>query len=136
MSPTVNGALGPLLLQNVSGSFAREAKPSETVRTIVKWQEIPAVAFERARIRPKEIAGIFQKSASWVSRALRGLERLGWSDDLANVQDKQFWSEVVEMICAFHGIEPPGVSAQDLEFMRIGRAACELQSQIARSVSR
>jgi hypothetical protein len=126
---------GPLLLQRVSGSFAHEAKPSETVRTNVKWEDIPQLAIERARLEPKDVAGRMSKSRSWLSRALRGLEKLGWND-IGQVNDPEFYRWMVTLILEAHGLEAPGASAEDLEFQRIGRAHVELHRQIAKAMSR
>lgn len=121
-------------LQKVSGSFAEKAKPAETARTIVKWDDIPETAFDSARLQRKVVAAEMGKSKSWLSRALRGLEKLGWCD-LAVINDKKFWTEVVVMILEYHGIEPPGASAQDLEDMRIGRAYREAHQLVQRSLN-
>jgi hypothetical protein len=47
-----------------------------------------------------------------------------------------FWAEMVELILKFHGLAAPGLSPQDEEDRRIGRAYRELQQQVARSVQR
>jgi hypothetical protein len=47
-----------------------------------------------------------------------------------------FWREMVELICEFHGLQPPGMTADDMEALRIGKAQIELHRQIAKAVSR
>lgn len=48
----------------------------------------------------------------------------------------EFWSEMIDHILEFHGLSSPGLSPQDEEDRRIGKAYRELQHQVARSVGR
>lgn len=122
-------------LQRVSEPFATEAKPSETGRKKVSWQQIPEDAMTRAGMRRQVVADAMGKSQSWLSRALRGFEKLGWID-LGGITDREFWAQMIDAICEFHCIEPRGLSAQDQEYMRIGKAFVDLQQQTMRSAQR
>lgn len=47
----------------------------------------------------------------------------------------EFWREMLDLICEFHGISV-GLSAQDEEDRRIGRAFREVQAMVQRSLGR
>jgi hypothetical protein len=135
MEPTLPALIGAVPLQRVTEPFATEAKPSVTPLQKVKWEDIPQIAFDKSRLVAKVVAEDMGKSKSWLYRAFKGLEKLGWLD-LEVIKDKEFWREVVELICQAHGIEPPGMTADDMEALRIGKAQIELHRQIAKAVSR
>jgi hypothetical protein len=135
MEATLPALIGAVPRNKVTEAFAPEANPSVTARQSVKWEEIPEIAFDRARLERKRVADEIGKSNSWFCRALKGVQKLGWID-LGAIKDKEFWREMVEMICAAQGIEPPGMTADDMEALRIGKAQIELHRQIAKAVSR
>jgi len=54
----------------------------------------------RSGISQKAAAIAMGKSESWVSRALRGTEKLGWSD-LGALEDPAFWQEVIQLAVEF-----------------------------------
>jgi len=119
----LNLPVAPLL--KVSGSFAGEAKPSEHPRKSFAWADIPEIALKAARVDRKVAAGAMDKSQSWLSRALRGLEKLGWLD-LGAIDSKEFWRELVDLILDYHDLPSPGMSAQDREDIIVGRAFREM----------
>jgi len=110
----------------------RVTQHSVTPRHSVTWEEIPERAFDSARLERKATASDLGKSLSWFCRALKGVDKLGWSD-LGVITDKTFWQEMVDMICLVHDLPPRGLTAQDEEFRRIGKAYCELQAMVARA---
>jgi hypothetical protein len=135
MKNSLQMSLRDVHLHKVTDNFAEEAKGCVTERHGVTWSEIPESSFDAARLQRKVVADDMGKSNSWFCRALKGIEKLGW-DDFVVIQDKRFWQEIVDKICLFHDLPPRGTTAQDLEYIRIGKAFVELQQQAQRSVGR
>lgn len=131
----LSGLIGAVPRQRVTEPFAAEAKLSVTTLQKVKWEEIPQIAFDRARLEAKVVSDDMGKSKSWLYRALKGLEKFGWLD-LGAIKDKTFIREVAQMMLEHHGIEPLGLTAEDLRYMRIGKAYCELQAMTQQAVNR
>jgi hypothetical protein len=135
MEATLPALIGAVPRNKVTESFAPEAKPNVTARHSVKWEEIPEIAFDRARLERKRVADEIGKSNSWFCRALKGVEKFGWID-LGAIKDKEFWREMVELICEFHGLQPPGMTADDMEALRIGKQQIELHRRIVQAANR
>jgi hypothetical protein len=75
---------------------------SERVRALKDaWQAIPGRALQQSRISTKAAAIAMGKSESWVSRALRGIEKLGWRD-VGAIDDPAFWDEVINLMVEYH----------------------------------
>lgn len=113
--------LPPAPLQSDSRSFG----PSETPRKSLKeWEEIPAKALGRSGISNKAAAIAMGKSESWLSRALRGIEKLGWSD-IGAIEDPAFWHELLQLSAEFHDIAF-GSNEQARKDAEVGRRVREV----------
>lgn len=127
MKNSMQRALGPMELQSVTPGDA----PSETSRKSLKdWNEIPARALGRAGLSQKAAAIAMDKSESWLSRALKGLEKLGWSD-IGMIDDPAFWGELLQMMAEYHDVAF-GANEQARADADVGRRVRELFAAIAR----
>jgi hypothetical protein len=93
-------------------------------------------ALGKAGISAKTAAGDMGISESQLGDQLNGREKYHLSFWRMHGLPREFWIELVDLIIAFHDLEPRGVSSQDLEYIRIGKLECEKQALIARAVSR
>jgi DNA-binding Lrp family transcriptional regulator len=89
-----------------------------------EWGEIPAKALGRSGVSNKAAALAMGKSESWLSRALRGLEKLGWSD-IGAIEDPAFWGELMQLMAEFHGIAF-GHNEQARKDSEVGRRVREI----------
>jgi hypothetical protein len=128
MSPSIQLTTGPMELQRVG-----HASPSHP-KSVGDWRALVARAFGAAGLTQKEAASRLDVTQSALSKQLAGLEHLSFWRMLNLGPD--FWREMVELICEFHGIQPPGMTSDDMEALRIGKAQIELHRQIAKAVSR
>jgi hypothetical protein len=113
--------LPPSPLQSDSLAFA----PSETPRkSLTEWDEIPAKALGRSGISNKAAALAMGKSESWVSRALRGLEKLGWND-IGTIADPLFYQALCDLIADFYDVAVRD-NAQARSDAEIGRRVREV----------
>lgn len=98
MPRSVQFNLPPAPLQSLSDA---DAGAESSRKSLTDWQDIPARALGRAGVSQKAAALAMGKSESWLSRALKGLEKLGWSD-IGAIEDPQFWSELLHLVADFH----------------------------------
>lgn len=125
MSPTVPGYLGPMELNRVGSASPTPPK------SLGDWRALVGRALGRAGLSQKEAAGRLDVTQSALSKQLSGVEHLSfWR--LFHL-GPEFWQEMVELIVEFHGLSSPGLSAQDQDDLRIGRAFRELQQMTARA---
>jgi hypothetical protein len=122
--------LAPMAVEPLRTATHRGA---ESLRT---WREMVRRALGRAGISAKVAAGEMGITEQQLSDQLNGREKYHLSFWRMHALPPEFWREMVEAICHFHGIEPPGMSADDMEALKIGKAQIELHRQIAKAVSR
>jgi hypothetical protein len=103
-------------------------------KSLGDWRAMVSRAFAAAGLTQKEAAGLLDVTQSALSKQLAGLEHLSFWRMFS--LPPEVWKELVDAICAMHGIQPPGVSQEDQELIRIGRAQVELSRQIAKAVWR
>lgn len=89
----------------------------------------------RAGLSAKAMAGTMGVTEQQLSDQLNGRANYHLSFWRMQALGPDFWRELVELICEFHGISV-GLSAQDEEDRRIGKAYRELQQQVLRSIQR
>jgi predicted transcriptional regulator len=123
MSSRLQGALGPMELNRVG-------KASPTVpKSFADWRALVARGLGRAGLTQKEAASRLDITQSALSKQLAGVEHLSFWRALS--LGPEFWSEMIDLIAEFHHLPPRGLTAQDEQWRRIGRAYCELQQQAA-----
>jgi hypothetical protein len=128
MSPTINGTFGPLPLEKVQNA------PCIALKSIQDWRVMVVKAFGKAGLQQKAAAAEMEITAQQLSNQMSGKEHLSFWRMFS--LPREFWVEMVDLICEFHDIPARGATAQDIEYMRIGKAYCELQQQVARSAQR
>lgn len=121
MSRTIQAPLPPMPLPNRSRTEAASETPRKSLKD---WQELPARALGRAGVSNKAAALSMGKSESWLSRALRGLEKLGWSD-IGQLDDPAFWAELLQLMAAFHDVSL-GNNEQAQKDCELGRKVREV----------
>jgi hypothetical protein len=114
--------LPPTQLQSLSSADAAHETPRKSLK---EWGDLPAEALRRAAVTQQAAAIDMLKSESWVSRALRGLEKLGWSD-IGAIEDPRFWQELIELVAEFRGVSFGGNERDRLD-AAIGRRVREVQ---------
>lgn len=115
-------------LSSSEGTVSRSDGRHETPRNSLKdWNDLPAKALGRSGISNQSAAIDMGKSESWLSRALRGLEKLGWSD-IGAIEDPAFWQELITLVAEFRGVAFGGNEQQrrDAEVGRRIREVLEL----------
>lgn len=113
----------------------------ESLRTAVRsgadslrtWRELVRRALGKAGISAKAAAGEMGITEQQLSDQLNGREKYHLSFWRMQALGPDFWREMVDLILEFHGLPAPGLTAQDEEYRRIGKAYCELQQQAVRS---
>jgi hypothetical protein len=112
---------------------------STTVNAVdrtMEWLGLVARAFGRSGLTHKAAAITMEIDPAQLSAQLAGVPQKHLSFGRLSKLGPDFWREMVELICEFHGIEPPGMTSDDMEALRIGKAQIELHRQIAKAVSR
>jgi hypothetical protein len=130
MTPIVQRNLPPMAVEPLRTATHRGA---ESLRT---WRDMVRRALGKAGISAKVAAGEMGITEQQLSDQLNGREKYHLSFWRMHGLPREFWIELVDLIIAFHDLEPRGVSSQDLEYIRIGKLECEKQALIARAVSR
>jgi hypothetical protein len=124
---TLQQNLPPMELQTPSRADASAETPRKSLKD---WNEIPARALGRAGLSQKAAAIAMDKSESWLSRALKGLEKLGWCD-VGMIDDPAFWAELLQLMAEYHGVAFGG-NEQARADADVGRRVRELFTAIAR----
>jgi hypothetical protein len=108
MTKSLQPSLGPMALESVAADSVQlhnSTQPVAPERNLVArreaWLQLPARALGRAGISQKAAALAMGRNEGWLSKALRGLEKLGWSD-LGAIDDPQFWQELIALMADFH----------------------------------
>ncbi|HMJ85234.1 MAG TPA: hypothetical protein VK504_18755 [Vicinamibacterales bacterium] len=102
--------------------------PVQSVDRSQDWAEIPGIALAKSGVSRKAAAADMEIDPSLLSAQLAGTKHLSWLR--IGKLGPDFWREMVDLICAFHGISV-GVSLQDQEDMRIGRLMREIVQRSA-----
>lgn len=130
MSKSLQVALPPMAVERVRST---SQPPTDSLR---RWRELVTRALSKAELTRKSAASEMGISEQQLSDQLNGRENYHLSFWRMFHLPRSFWVELVDLICEFHDIPARGATAQDLEYMRIGKAYVELQQQVARQVQR
>jgi hypothetical protein len=90
----------------------------------------------RANLSSKVMAAEMGISESQLSDQLNGRMNCHLSLWRMFSLPPEFWQEMVDLICEFHNLPPRGLTAQDEEYRRIGKAFCDVHAMAQRSVGR
>lgn len=107
-----------------------QSQPCIALKSLQEWREMVVKAFGKAGLQQKAAAAEMEITAQQLSNQMCGKEHLSFWRMFS--LPRSFWVELVDLICEFHDIPARGATAQDLEYMRIGKAYVELQQQVAR----
>jgi hypothetical protein len=99
------------------------------------WREMVRRALGKAGISAKVAASEMGITEQQLSDQLNGREKYHLSFWRMLRLGRDFWLEALPLIAEFYGISI-GTSPLDEEHRRIGKAYCELQQQVSRTVSR